>query len=211
MRGADRPTVDEIRVGDEPDDWRAAGFTVDDDGICRLGTVRLAFVGKGEGRGILGWSLRDTTVTGPIDGVPTTASDRHPAEPAEHACGATHLDHIVLMSPDGARTATAVSEATGLEVRRVRDTDTYGTPMRQRFFRFGEVILELVSTEPPGEGTAAFFGLAITVRDLDALPARYGEGLGAIKEAVQPGRRVAALRHRNLHLSVPTILMTPDP
>jgi hypothetical protein len=30
------------------------------------------------------------------------------------------------MSPDGARTAAAYTTATGLEVRRVRDTDTYG-------------------------------------------------------------------------------------
>lgn len=208
---ASPPTIDEILVGDDPADWREAGFAVDGDGTCRLGTVRLAFIGKRDGRGILGWSLRDALVTGPIDGVPTTASERPPPEPADHPCGATQLDHLVLMSPDGARTAAAFTTATGLEVRRVRDTDTYGLPMKQRFYRLGEVILELVSTEPPATGTAAFFGFAITVRDLDALPARYGDALGPVKDAVQPGRRLASLRHRALHLSVPTILMTPDP
>jgi catechol 2,3-dioxygenase-like lactoylglutathione lyase family enzyme len=241
-----RPTIDEIRVGDEPDAWRAAGFAVDDDGTCRIGTVRLALVGTDEGRGLLGWALRDVAATGPIDGLPTSVGVHPPAEPAVHACGVTQIDHVVVMTPDGARTAAAFTAATGLEVRRVRDTDASGSSLRQRFFRLGEVILEVVSPEPATEGQAAqgspadggpaaggpvaggtpaggpaagglvaqgpaaFFGLGLVVADLDAQPARYGEALGPIRNAVQPGRRVATLRHRRLHLSVPTLLMTPD-
>ena len=205
-----RPSIDELVVGDEPATWTAAGFTVDGD-TCRIGTVRVRLAGRGAGSGITAWSLRNLVAAGDIDGIPTTSSDRAPATPDQHACGARLVDHVVLMSPDGERTAAAVTAATGLEVRRVRDTDSYGMPMRQRFFRLGEVLLELVSSEPPAPGPVAFFGLAVTVDDLDALPGLLGEHVGAVKDAVQPGRRLAALRHGDLDISVPMIFMSPEP
>ena len=71
------------------------------------------------------------------------------------------------MSPDLART-TAALEAIGAPARRERDFQVAGVPMRQVFFRLGEVILELVGGVEPGQGDPGFFGLAITVRDLDA-------------------------------------------
>jgi hypothetical protein len=84
--------------------------------------------------------------------------------------------------------------------------------MRQHFFRLGEVILELIgSPDTPGEGDPGFFGLAHTVRDLDAAAALLGEHLGDTKDAVQPGRRIATLRHRELGMSVATALMSPEP
>ena len=74
----------------------------------------------------------------------------------------------------------------------------------------GEAILELLGgTEPsPDPGPAAFFGLAYTVSDLDALAARCGASLGTIKDAVQPGRRIATLRHKSFDISVATAFMT---
>jgi hypothetical protein len=205
-------TVDEIRVGDEPGGWRAAGFHVDDDGTCRVGRVRIRLVGPSEGRRIRSWSLRDLAAPpdGAIDGIPTDLSDRAPCEPADHPNGATSIDHVVLVSPDTARTVEALA-AVGLEPRRTRHTDTYGTPLRQTFFRAGEVIVELIGPEEPsGDGPAGFFGLAHTVVDLDATAALLGEHLGRVKEAVQPGRRIATLRHRELGMSVATALMSPD-
>ena len=38
-------------------------------------------------------------------------------------------------------------------------------------------------------------------------PSSYGEHLGRIKDAVQPGRRIATLRHRDLGLSVAIAFM----
>jgi hypothetical protein len=208
-------TIDELIVGDPPDAWRAGGFTVDDDGTCRIGAVRVRLVGREHGKRILGWSLRDTepgSLPGDsLDGLPTTVSGRAPADPAEHPNGCLHIDHVVLLTPDLDRTTRAVV-ATGLDVRGSRDADTYGAPMRQVFFRLGEVILEVVgSPDAHGEGDAGFFGLAHTVADLDATTALLGSTLGEPKDAVQPGRRIATLRHREVGMSVATAFMTPEP
>ncbi len=207
-------TIDEILVGDPPEAWEAAGFSVDDDGTCRIGSVRVRLVGREGGKRILGWSLRDAPspplADGLLDGLPTTESEAAPAEPASHANGAAYIDHVVLLSPDLVRTTAALGRL-GIEPRGERITESYGAPMRQVFFRLGEVILELVGQpEATGEGAPGFFGLAITVADLDAAAAQLGEHLGAIKDAVQDRRRIATLRHRDLGMSVATALMSPD-
>jgi hypothetical protein len=129
-------TIDELQIADAPEAWEAAGFTVVDDTI-QVGTVRIRLVGPDAGTGIVGWSLRgvpDGVTT--VDGLPTSLSAQPPAQPGEHALGATQVDHVVLMSPDLARTTAAI-ESIGAEVRRVRDFDIAGTPMRQVFFRLG--------------------------------------------------------------------------
>ena len=207
-------TIDEITVADPPETWAAAGFAVDDDGVCRIGQVRVRLVGREHGKRIIGWSLRgapEGSLAGSLDGLPTMASDAPPAAPAEHANGALYIDHVVLFSPDLARTTKAI-EGIGLPLRNHRDSDTYGAPMRQNFFRLGEVSLELIGApETPGEGDPGFFGLAHTVADLDAAGALLGEHLGHAKDAVQPGRRIATLRHKELGMSVATALMSPEP
>jgi hypothetical protein len=208
-------TIDEILVGDPRQAWEAAGFSVDDDGTCRIGSVRVRLVGRDGGKRILGWSLRGAPAArladGLLDGLPTAASDADPAEPATHANGATSIDHVVLLSPDLGRTTAALATL-GVEPRGERDTDTYGAPMRQVFFRLGEVILELVGQpDTAGEGDPGFFGLAITVADLDAAAAQLGDHLGSVKDAVQQGRRIATMRHRDLGMSVATALMSPEP
>jgi hypothetical protein len=207
-------TIDEILVGDPPEAWASAGFTVDDDGTCRIGTVRVRLVGRDGGKRILGWSLRDAPdarlADGRLDGLPTTASTAAPADPGQHANGATYIDHVVLLSPNLPRTTAALA-AIGLEQRGERESDTYGAPMRQIFFRLGEVILELIGGPEPGEGEPGFFGLAITVADLDATGELLGDHLGQAKDAVQDGRRIATLHHRDLGMSVATAFMSPEP
>ena len=206
-------TIDEILVGDPREAWEAAGFAVDADGTCRIGSVRVRLMGRDGGKRILGWSLRGAPparlADGSLDGIPTTASDAEPADPGEHPNGSQHIDHVVLLTPDLARTTEALA-AIGVAPRGERDSDTYGAPMRQVFFRMGEVILELIGqVDSAGEGAPGFFGLAITVRDLDALGDLLGEHLGSPKDAVQEGRRIATLRHRDLGMSVATAFMTP--
>ncbi len=204
-------TIDELLIADTPEAWAGAGFTVVD-GTIQVGSVRLRLVGPDAGTGVVGWSLRNIPGgTTDLDGVPTTVSDTEPAAAGEHPLGATQVDHVVLMSPDLARTTAAV-EALGAEVRRVRDFDIAGTPMRQVFFRLGEVILELVGDPASaGDGPASVWGITFTVADIDAAAALLGEKTGRVKDAVQRGRRITTLRHRDLGISVSTALMSPKP
>jgi hypothetical protein len=202
------PTIDRITVADVLDAWRAAGFAVDDDGISRIGTVRVELVGRDRGKRIIGWSLRGASVDGDIDGLATAPATEDPADPAEHPNGVRLIDHLVLATPNQARTVKAL-EAAGFDVRGTRDSSTYGSAMRQVFFRAGEVILELIGDPAgDGDGPAGFYGLAFTVADLDATKQYLGDHLGTPKPAVQPGRRIATLRHKEFDMSVATALMS---
>jgi catechol 2,3-dioxygenase-like lactoylglutathione lyase family enzyme len=209
-------TIDEIVIADPPSAWRDAGFTVDPDGTSRVGQVRLRFVGRDAGKRIVSWSLRGVAEAargpidaGSVDGLATSASTAAIAPAATHPNGVTSIDHLVLATPDQQRSIAAI-EALGLPAKRTRHTDTYGAPFLQTFFRAGEVILELIGPESPsGDGPAGFFGLAFNVEDLDATCAFLGEGVGASKDAVQPGRRIATMRHKHFGMSVAVALMTP--
>ena len=207
-------TVEELEIADPPDGWEAAGFTVDG-GTAAVGGVRLRLRGRDDGKkGIRSWTLGGAAGGGDIDGMPTHAGDLGPAQPGDHANGAVVLDHAVLATPDVDRTVAEL-RAWGLEPRREREAGTYGAPMRQVFFRLGEVILELIG---PGQvddehraRPARFFGLAFTVTDLDATKDLLGDRLGEPKDAVQPGRRIATLRHRDLGLSTAVAFMSAGP
>ncbi len=61
---------------------------------------------------------------------------------------------------------------------------------------------------PPTEPTS-IFGLALVAADLDRTAETLGELLGAPKPAVQAGRRIAGLRHRQAGISLPIAVMSP--
>ncbi|MEZ5143995.1 MAG: VOC family protein [Acidimicrobiales bacterium] len=205
------PVLTSITIGDPPEAWASGGFAVDDDGTCRVGRVRLRLAGRDAGKRILGWSFRGLALDDPadgLDGLATSVDHEPPCSPAVHPNGVVQLDHVVVLTPDRRRTMAAFGAA-GLEARRSRETDTYGAPMIQTFFRAGEVIIELIgSPEPLGDGPCGFFGLAYTCADLDATVARLGDHLGRVKDAVQPGRRITTLRHKELGMSVATAFMS---
>lgn len=181
------PALIGLDVAGDADAWRAAGFSVDADGGCRLGHVRMQ-TGVGE-TGISSWTLGDPAFV----------------EPAVHENGALLLDHLVVFTDDPDRTTLAYGDL-GLEVRRVREL---GNGTTQTFFRAGEVIIELVG---PIEGDGdRLWGLSPTVADLDACARLLGDRLGNIKNATQPGRRIATLRHKDVGLTIPIAFMSPEP
>jgi hypothetical protein len=187
-----RPELAEVQIADAPERWADLGFAVAGEHLVLGGIrVRLGAVG----RGIVSWTLRGVEAS-EIDGLATfTARDvRRQAnsqwrEAPQHANGAVAIDHVVVVTPDFDRTSAALAAA-GLPLRRIRDAGGF----RQGFRRLGPAILELVEGRDSGDGPAAFWGLVVIVSDLDALALRLGERLGAVRDAVQPGRRIATLR-----------------
>jgi len=231
-------TVDEIHVADAPDAWARAGFTVDSAGdaapCCRVGGVRIRMVGSNHGSGIVGWSLGGLPAgfSGELDGIATARSDDcgaatastptevNPAAPAststhapraapaEHSNGVTAIDHVVLLSPDPDRTVAAM-EALGEHPRRERRGELGGQPIRQIFFRFGEVIVEVVGAPAAaGDGPSTLWGITYVTADIDATAAFFGERTAPVKPAVQPGRRITTVRHRELDISVRTAMIS---
>jgi hypothetical protein len=208
------PTIDELTVADEPAAWAELGFAVDGDTYV-LGEVRIRLAGTDAGKGLCAWSLRDAAAT-ELDGLPTGRSEREAPAPAPfHPNGVAGIDHVVAITPDLERTVTAV-EVAGIELRRIREEPTPAGGPRQAFFRLGAPILEVVQepgdvVERAGRDRPAFFwGLALTAPDLDATVAGLGERVSEVRDAVQPGRRIATLR-RAAGLSVPVALITPPP
>lgn len=206
-----------IEVADDPEAWEAAGFTVAGDRV-QIGPVAILLTGRpaaGRRGGITGWTVSGLIVTdGLLDGLPTDGRSNAlsagaaapPPGTAPHPNGVVGLDHIVVLTPDLERTIAAM-EAAGLDLRRIRETTSNGSPMRQAFFKLGPVVLEVVSGDvgsgqPVADAPATFFGLAVDVDDLDVTAVVLGEGLGRIKAAVQAGRRIATIRTKAFDVSV---------
>ena len=206
------PTLDELTVADLPEAWRACGFEVDGD-VCTVGETRIRLAPADGAKGLTSWSLRGLG-SSDLDGLTTSGSDRPPpTERAAHPNGVAALDHVVAISSDLDRTVAALSAA-GLDLRRIREEPTPAGAPRQAFFRLGEPILEVVQAPDEaiertgGDRLAFFWGLAFVAPEIEATVASLGDRVSEVRDAVQPGRRIATLR-RSAGLSLPVALITP--
>ena len=148
-------------------------------------------------------------LAGDVDGLPIGPIDTPVDPPRRHRNRVRGFDHLVAMSPSIQRTSDALSQA-GLELRRTRTFPAGGQTRRQDFFWLGDVILELVGVDGvTSDDPAALWGLALECDDLDTAVVELGDGVGAAKDAVQAGRRIATIRTRELGVSVPVALMSP--
>lgn len=177
------------------DAWGELGLMVADE-VTQLGEVTLRFGHEGEG--IVGWALRGPDGPPDLDGLATTwlPEPVEPSAPREHRLAYPCIDHVVVATPDPRRTF-ACFESAGLVLRRERAAGTEQRPLAQGFFRHGETIVEVVGPrEPTDDGPATFWGLTLVAEELDAVVVQLGEErCSAPREAVQPGRRIASLRH----------------
>src|SRR3954451_1126263 len=181
------PTIAELVIGDDPAAWARLGFAVDGD---RTTVGSTTIVLDGAGGGLRSWALNGAS-SSELDGLDTAASGAKPPSPREHPNGALRIDHVVVRTPDLARTFAALGEA-GIELRRVRE---HSDTMHQGFFRMGEVILEVVGPpEPAGAEPARFWGLVAVVPDVDELVSGAEPGVfGEPRAAVQQGRRIVTV------------------
>jgi hypothetical protein len=206
--GPREPELAELAITDPPEAWAVLGFDVDDESNLDLGGVRVRLGSEnGDARGIVSWSLRGVNAMGSIDGLPSPVPRVLRPPPFQtHPNGATGLDHVVIFTPDFARTAEALRRA-GMPLKRTREAPGN---VRQGFRRLGPAIVELVHS-PEIEGADAYFwGLVVVVISLEELAERLGEHLGEIRAAVQPGRRIASLR-QSAGLSPRVAFMSPEP
>jgi len=208
------PRVEWLTVSGDPDAWKSLGLVVTDGGQVPLYGASLQIVAPADSSavsvpsGITGWTLSGIDVdVSSIDGLSTSHAPAGPPVFAEHALGAIGLDHVVVMTSELDRTSAAIAEATGCELKRIREVGT----MRQGFHRIGSggLIVELVERPEIPDGPASFWGIVINVDDLDAACALIGaDRISAPKDAVQPGRRIATIRGE-VGLGLPVALMTP--
>jgi hypothetical protein len=214
------PALVALDVGGSAEPWTSIGLTAAD-GVSQVGDVTFRYehlVTAGAARGGLGGAdprlgaVRDRGTRGPRR-LPTVwlPEPVTPNQPVEHPLGVTALDHVVVASPDPRRTF-ACFESAGLQLRLEREAGSAQRPLVQGFFRDGQARIEVVGpAEPSDDGPATFWGLTLVVEDLDAAVAELGpERCGPARDAVQPGRRIAALT-RAAGLPLRVALMTPEP
>ena len=147
--------------------------------------------------------LDGLALTAPAPGSGTLPS----AATGAHANGVVSIDHVVVMTPNPDRTQSAF-EAAGLEARRVRRIETSKGTRRQTFFWLGDVICEVGGPDDGrSDDPAAWWGLALTVGDVDATASYFGDHASPVKDAVQPGRRVCTLR--SPRSSTPVLFISP--
>ncbi len=203
--------VERLDVVGDPQAWRSIGLVVDESGrIPLIGTGLRIVRSRGNVRhGIVGWALSGVAATldaTSIDGLATTVVGESGPVFAAHDIAASALDHVVVLTHDLDRTTNAIAEATGCELKRVREVGR----MRQGFHRIGRggLIVEIVERADVPEGPATFWGLVLNVDDLDAACERIGtDRISDPKDAVQPGRRIATIRD-DVGLGLPVALMT---
>jgi hypothetical protein len=181
------PVLSQISVAANPAAWRAAGFAVTGTSMS-VGGVTVEFV-EGDS-GIADWTL---------------VADAPDVPSAPHPNGVTGIDHVVMLTPSLDETIAELEDQ-GIELRRIREGETGMGTYRQAFFRVGRPILEVVEADDP----VRFWGITFTTADLDATAELLGDKLGRVKDAVQPGRRIATVR-TEAGLGFPVALISPKP
>lgn len=200
-------------VGDEPDQWRSAGFTVDGN-ECRLGKVVIELVGAKGRRGVHGWALAGVSAN--IEQIETLSAGEVEVEGTvvqgsldKHTNAVFAIDHVVVETGDQARTVAAF-EAAGLSERRSATADTPLGRRQQSFFWAGRVIVEVVGPlEQDPSAETQIWGLALVSSNLQTTAHVLGEHLDEPRDAVQPGRRIATMQTKQLDISVPIVVMSP--
>ena len=147
MARGDLPALTRLDIADDPAVWTALGFTVGAGGMVRVGSVVLRLTGAGRGSGITGWAMGGGAgLPSTVDGITTESHQAPEAAGVTHANGASHVDHVVVATPDIGRTLGALG-ALGLQVSRTRASGQSGPRARQAFLWSGDVILEVVGPQ----------------------------------------------------------------
>ena len=201
--------IGELVIGGSRANWAQVGISFSHEGVFAIGEVLLR-IDEALPPGMHSWALSniDSTVVS-IDGISTTgnvANDRIEHNDAQgFVLTPLGVDHVVVNTPDLERTSLALHEATGAELKRIRDA---GNGVRQGFHRLGDVIIEIVSAPSMPPGNASLWGFVLNVADVHEVAAYLGpDVLSPPKPAVQKNRLIATFRGA-VGLGVPVALMS---
>ena len=189
----------QLVVGGTPSSWSFIGvFPISTSWGERAVCTNAELHWRGDEIGAFTLAIDGVAAGTDLDGVVlTTFEPSEEEEPSD-----IEIDHVVVVTDSLERTCDAVTQVTGHPLKRVRET----ADVRQGFHRLGPggVIVEVV--ERAGVTATSLWGFVLTVPDLDAVVSDV-DRVGAPKNAVQPGRRIATVRS-GAGLGVPVALMS---
>lgn len=209
MPTSDVARLSELVIGGSRVNWAQIGITFSGLGIYLIGDVALR-IDESLPPGLHAWALSNSDLNvSSIDGIPTLAVEQalisETRRSQKFALEALSIDHVVVNTPDLERTSRALHDATGSELKRIRDA---GNGMRQGFHRLGDIIVEIVNAPSVPAGDAALWGFVINVADVNAVAGYLGpDVLSPPKPAVQKNRLIATFRG-SVGLGVPLALMS---
>ena len=199
----------ELVIGGSRANWALVGINFSHDGVFSIGEIALR-IDESLPPGMHSWVLSniDSTIVS-IDGISTsgfTSKSRHEQNEVNgFVLTPLGIDHVVVNTPDLERTSHALQQATGAELKRIRDA---GNSVRQGFHRLGDVIIEIVSAPSMPAGNASLWGFVLNVKDVNEVAAYLGpDVLSPPKPAVQKNRLIATFRGA-VGLGVPVALMS---
>ena len=199
----------ELVIGGSRANWAQVGINFSQAGVFAIGEIALR-IDETLPPGMHSWTLSniDSTIVS-LDGISTTGNVANERIEHNDAQGFVltplGIDHVVVNTPDLERTSHALHEATGAELKRIRDA---GNGVRQGFHRLGDVIIEIVSAPSMPAGDASLWGFVLNVADVHEVAAYLGpDVLSPPKPAVQKNRLIATFRGA-VGLGVPVALMS---
>jgi hypothetical protein len=201
--------IGELVIGGSRANWALVGINFSHAGVFAIGDIALR-IDETLPPGMHSWSLSniDSAIVS-IDGIPTTRNIgtgriEH-SDTRGFVLAPLGIDHVVVNTPELERTSDALHQATGAELKRIRDA---GNGVRQGFHRLGDVIIEIVSAPSMPASVASLWGFVLNVADLNEVAAYLGpDVLSPPKPAVQKNRLIATFRGA-VGLGVPVALMS---
>ena len=187
MSTGDAPLV-QLVVGGSAEPWQALGLpVVSAGGAAALLTSNCPVIWPGgdlpPGSVML---AVDPATDSVCDGLALATPDPSIRPDSSHSLS---VDHLVINTDDLERTCGEIERVTGYPLKRIRDAGAF----RQGFHRLGPGGLIIEVVDRPGTTAPECWGFVITVDDLDALVESSDGLIGAPRDAVQPGRRIATV------------------
>jgi hypothetical protein len=201
--------IGELVIGGSRANWAQVGINFSQAGVFAISEIGLR-IDEALPPGLNSWALTNiNSAIVSIDGIPTTGivdnGRSKPSDAQGFVLTPLGIDHVVVNTPDLERTSHALHEATGAELKRIRDA---GNGVRQGFHRLGDVIIEIVSAPSMPAGDASLWGFVLNVADVHEVAAYLGpDVLSPPKPAVQKNRLIATFRGA-VGLGVPVALMS---